>query len=150
MQRPILLLLALLLSVPVHADEAPLESRDAWIREAPPGRTMTAGYVTFVNPGPESVTLVAASALEGAEKVELHTSERSDGMMRMRRLETVEVPAGGEVAFAPGGHHLMLFGTDAPRTGAVLELEFETADGSRFGASFPVRRSAPRSEESLT
>lgn len=145
MPRLMSLLLALLLPFPALAGDAPLQSRDAWIREAPPGRTMSAGYVTFVNPGDAKVTLVAASALEGAEKVEFHTSERSDGMMRMRRLETVEVPAGGEVAFAPGGHHLMLFGTDAPRAGAVLELEFEIADGRRFGVSFPVRRSAPDS-----
>jgi hypothetical protein len=143
MPRLMPLLLALLLPLPALADEAPLETRDPWIREAPPGRTMSAGYVTFVNPGNAPVTLVAVAAVEGAGKVEFHTSERSDGMMRMRRLETVEVPAGGEVAFAPGGHHLMLFGTDAPRTGAVLELEFETADGRRFGAPFPVRRSAP-------
>lgn len=143
MPRLIPLLLALLLPLPALAEDAPLEARDSWIREAPPGRTLTAGYVTFVNPGSEAVTLVAASAPEGAEKVEFHTSERSDGMMRMRRLETVEVPAGGEVAFEPGGHHLMLFGTDAPPAGAVLALEFETADGRRFGAPFPVRRSAP-------
>ena len=143
MPRPMSLLLALLLPLSALAADAPLESRDAWVREAPPGRTMTAGYVSFVNPGTEAVTLIAASAAEGADKVEFHTSERSDGMMRMRRLETVEVPAGGEVAFAPGGHHLMLFGTDAPRTGAELELEFETADGRHFTVPFPVLRSAP-------
>lgn len=144
MPRPMSLLLALLLPLSSLAGDAPLQSRDAWVREAPPGRTMTAAYVTFANPGAEAVTLVTAAAIEGADRVEFHTSEHSeDGMMRMRRLETLEVPAGGEAAFAPGGHHLMLFGTDAPRAGTVLELEFVTADGRRFAVPFPVRRSAP-------
>ncbi|MDZ7827332.1 MAG: copper chaperone PCu(A)C [Gammaproteobacteria bacterium] len=147
MPRLMPLLLALLLPFPALAGDAPLQSRDAWIREAPPGRTLTAGYVTFVNPGDEKVILVAASALEGAEKVEFHTSERSDGMMRMRRLETVEVPAGGEVAFAPGGHHLMLFGTEAPRAGTVLEAGIRDRRGQaiRRPVPGPSQRPDPRS-----
>jgi copper(I)-binding protein len=37
-----------------------------------------------------------------------------DGVMRMRAVEAVEVPAHGQVALEPGGLHVMLIGLKAP------------------------------------
>lgn len=119
-----------------------LVARDAWIRETPPGRTVSAGYLTLVNPGPEPLILVDASS-SGAERVEFHTHSHVDGMMRMRRVAEVEVPAGGSVSFVPGGLHLMLFGTASPREGAVVDVLLETASGESLEVAIPVLRSAP-------
>mgnify|MGYP005841384243 CR=1 FL=1 len=122
--------------------EASLIVSGAWIRETPPGRTVAAGYLTVDNPGTDPVFLDAAAS-EGADRVEFHTHSNVDGMMRMRQIDRVEVPAGGSVSFAPGGLHLMLFGTDSPRVGAVLEVEFRTSAGARLAVAFPVQRTAP-------
>lgn len=129
-------------SAVADAPSGTLVARDAWIRETPPGRTLSAGYLTLVNAGPEPLTLIRASS-DGAERVEFHDHSHVDGMMRMRRVDEVEVPAGGSVTFAPGGLHLMLFGTASPREGAVLEVLLETASGESLEVAFPVQRSAP-------
>lgn len=126
---------------------AALSARDAWIRETPPGRTVSAGYLTIDNAGPEPLTLVAASSSQAA-RVEFHTHSHVDGMMRMRRVEEVEVPAGGSVSFAPGGLHLMLFETASPRAGAEIDVALQTATGDRLELVFPVRRDAPAQGDS--
>lgn len=50
--------------------------------------------------------------------------------MTMRRVEAIDIPAGGEAALEPGGDHLMLFGLEPGlKTGGSfpLTLLFETA-----------------------
>jgi copper(I)-binding protein len=107
---------------------------DGWMRALPPGQPTAAAYLRLSNPGPEPVRLVAAeSALAGS--IEIHESRQVDGMWRMRRLESLTVPPGGQVELAPGGAHLMLFDlTTALREGdeLILKLRLDT------GASLPV------------
>ncbi|HSG89695.1 MAG TPA: copper chaperone PCu(A)C [Pseudomonadales bacterium] len=136
--KTLLLLLATLLPLTAPGADRGLSARDAWIREAPPGRSVLAAYVEFANGGDAPITLVSAAS-PAAERVEFHAHRHEDGMMRMRRVDQVEVPAQGTLAFAPGGLHLMLFGTAAPRAGARLEVTFETADGDTLSVTFPVR-----------
>ena len=57
-------------------------------------------------------------------------------MMRMRRLSEVEVPAGGEVNFEPGGRHLMLFGVGA--LGEQVGIQLTGADGQTLEVLFEV------------
>jgi copper(I)-binding protein len=61
-------------------------------------------------------------------------------MMRMKKVDRVPLPKGEEVKFAPGGLHLMLFGTKGPlRAGESLRLELQLADGSSQEVTVPVR-----------
>jgi copper(I)-binding protein len=78
-----------------------------------PPRTVTAGYFTIRNNGGRD-RLVSASS-PAAKTVEIHTHRKGKGgMMRMEMVKTgVDVAAKGEVAFKPGGLHLMLFGVSA-------------------------------------
>ncbi len=80
---------------------------NAWIREAHPDAVVNAGYMTLVNVGPEDVTLVKLGS-PAFEKIELHEMAMVDGLMKMRELTEVVVPAGGQARFEPGGRHLML------------------------------------------
>jgi copper(I)-binding protein len=62
-------------------------------------------------------------------------------MASMRRLEQVEIPAGGTVSFAPGGKHFMLFGKPPlPRAGENVSLKLNFADGGVLELSVPVRK----------
>ena len=87
------LLLPILLAAMPSAAAGDLEVRDAWIRAAPPGAVVLAGYATIENRGEATVRLVDASS-SGFARVEFHEMRMADGMMKMRRLESVEVPAG--------------------------------------------------------
>jgi hypothetical protein len=49
-----------------------------------------------------------------AEHVEVHSHILEDGMMKMRRVESVDLPPHKEVLFAPSGHHIMLIGLKQP------------------------------------
>ena len=92
----------------VHPGDA-VAIMNAWIREAHPDATVNAGYMTLVNVGPEDVTLVKVES-PVFEKVELHEMAMVDGLMKMREVTAMVVPAGGQARFEPGGRHLMLRG----------------------------------------
>lgn len=88
-----------------------------------------AAYVTIANRGSQDDALVGASSSASAS-VELHEMTMSGGMMRMRAIPRVAIPAGATVSFSPGGNHLMLIGLKAPlKAGSKisLTLEFERA-----------------------
>ncbi|WP_164696720.1 copper chaperone PCu(A)C [Falsiroseomonas algicola] len=99
-----------------------------WTRAAGQGGT-GAGFMTLRNAGATADRLVAARA-GIARTVELHTHINDNGVMRMRPVPGIEVPAGGEVQLRPGGFHLMLIGLTAPlRQGerVPVTLVFERA-----------------------
>jgi copper(I)-binding protein len=88
-----------------------------------------AAYITISNRGSQDDALVGASSSASAS-VELHEMNMSGGMMRMRALPRVAIPAGATVSFSPGGNHLMLIRLKAPlKAGSKisLTLEFERA-----------------------
>jgi copper(I)-binding protein len=129
-------LLVALLAVAAGCSPAPPEGlviEDARVRAPAPGRDMTAGYFTARNTSTAAIVLVAASS-PAARAVEMHVSEADGDMMRMRRLERVEIGAGETVRFEPGGRHLMLFGVSPPEDG--LDIVFEHADGASSTAHF--------------
>lgn len=91
----------------------PLSAEDAWIREAPPGAAVMAGYVVLRNAGAQPIRCSAASGADfGA--IEIHRTVVEDGRSRMLRGQVVEVPPGGSVQLAPGSYHLMLFRPQRP------------------------------------
>jgi copper(I)-binding protein len=89
--------------------------------------TTSAAYFVLHNRGGEADRLVAART-EVAGVVELHRSAIEDGVMRMRQVEAIEVPASGQMRLEPGGYHLMLIGVKRElRNGDrfPITLEFE-------------------------
>jgi len=112
---------------------------DAYARAVPPGQPNSGVFMTLTNDSTQARALVAARS-PAAETVELHTHTNDGGVMRMRKIERIEIPAGGSVQLKPGGLHVMLIGLngDLPPGGTVaLELSFD--DGSRTQVQAPVR-----------
>ena len=96
-----------------HAMSGSIKIENAWAR-ATPGMAKNGGaYFTARNTGKGADRIVGVSA-DVAEKVELHTHLNDNGIMRMRQVDGVDVPAGGEVAFKPGGYHIMFIGLHKP------------------------------------
>lgn len=84
-----------------------------WARATAASAKAGALYLTVANHGTEADRLLGVST-EVAARCELHLSETTGGMMTMRMVEDVEVPAGGQAIFAPRGAHVMLMGLKAP------------------------------------
>ena len=106
----------------------PLTVEAPWARI---GRGARAGaaYLRIVNAGADADRLTGVSSPVAA-RVELHSHEMRDGVMRMRRIEAVPVPGGAAVELKPGGRHVMLIGLTAPPKQGdtfLLTLTFEKA-----------------------
>lgn len=90
---------------------AEVKLTDAWVRASNPGQSVGAAYVTLTSP--QDVTLVYIET-ERAGSVEMHSMTMQNGIMKMRSMEELPVPAGKPVKLAPGGLHLMLFELPKP------------------------------------
>ena len=110
--------------------------RDARIQPPVAGRRVTAGYMTLISPVDDK--LIGASA-NGVEAIELHAHDMVDGMMQMRQLESVDLPAQTPVAFKPMGLHLMIFGAAGLSDVSTLPVTLDFASGRTVTTEFPVR-----------
>jgi periplasmic copper chaperone A len=113
------------------APEKQLSISDAWVRLAAVEGRPAAGYFT-VHGGPQDATLVSVRT-DMAVRTELHESKAAEGGMTMDAVDQVPVPALGQVRFAPGGKHAMLFNVNpAVKPGGTLTLIFTFADSTRI------------------
>lgn len=132
-----LLAVLLALFVPLAAAQG-LQARDAWVRANPPGAP-TAAYFTLVNPSPRAARLVRIET-DAFRRVEIHATKHENGVMAMHPVEALEVPANGEVALAPGGLHVMLYGAARPyRAGDTVNLVLHFEGGERLRVAAEVR-----------
>ncbi len=114
----------------------------AWIRTAPPGAMMLAGYAILRNDGDALITVTGASSTDFGS-VSLHESVEEGGVARMRALDRVEIKPGTTVMFAPGGKHLMLMRPQLEiKSGGSVKIHLDTSAGDAT-AEFVVRDAAP-------
>ena len=113
---------------------------NAWVRAAPPGAGMTAGYLSVHNSTGQTVTLVSAASDSHGDAM-LHESFVENGTSKMRHLDEVSVAANSKASFEPGGRHLMLMApTRDLEEGDVVALTLHFADGSTITVDADVRR----------
>jgi len=109
-KKTFIALLLLISSLPalVVAAEAELRIEDAWIAEAPPVSNVMVAYMTIINKGPQTVDIVSAES-DVYSSIEFHETLYEDGMARMIRHESLDIPAGERLVLKRGGPHFMLF-----------------------------------------
>ena len=111
------------------APEGRIIIKEAWVQVSPiPGRP-AAAYLVIEN-NQDVIDYLVAAASPAAEKLTLHQSLLAQGVMRMRRIDSLEVPANGRFVLRPGEHHLMLLNTIddlASRRSVLLRLCFKRA-----------------------
>ncbi len=135
-------LVLMTLTLPALAGTAADDVRivDPWAREMPPTVKTSAGFLTMENHGSADHALVGAES-PCCGHVELHTHVHDNGVMRMRPVEKMPVPAGGVTKLQPGGLHLMLMQLKRPlHAGEKLPITLIFEDGSRKTIEAEVRR----------
>jgi len=137
-KRLSLVFLAMMMS---GAEAAPFDITDAWFR-ALPGKLPAGGYFTAQNNGRRDISITGVSS-EACGMLMMHQSSSKGGMTGMDMVDSVKVPAGGAVRFAPGGYHLMC---DSPKMklGAKVPVLLHLSDGSTVAVGFQVRNAAGR------
>jgi periplasmic copper chaperone A len=118
----------------------------AWARRAPmmkgdpmAGSGNGAVYLTIVNSGSVSDDVIAASS-DAAATIELHESYEESGMMMMRPITKLGVPAGGKLEMKPGGYHLMLINLKRElKAGQVIDLTLVLQKAGRIPVKAKVK-----------
>ena len=129
-------LAALLFAGPALAADVIVDK--AWFR-AMPAHLPAAGYFTIHNAGTKAITLTGASSV-ACGMLMLHKSSTGSGMASMSDVDSVAVPAGGAVAFAPNGLHLMCMDpTAALKHGTTVPVTLQFAGGKVVTAGFAVK-----------
>ena len=134
--------------------EAPVEAAP----EAPPGVTVTDGrmnlpavegnpgavYFTLANDGEQDV-MVHSVNVDGAGSAVMHQMATWNNQPDMQEVLQLGVPAGDELAFEPGGYHVMAMDADPSlEVGGETEVTVTFVGGDKI--SFPVEILAPGDE----
>ncbi len=118
----------------------PLGVENAKVRAVPPVSTTTAAFMVLHNQGDDDLAVVDAQS-PAAEITELHNHIDVDGVMQMRQVPEIRVPAGGSVELAPGGLHLMLIDLVEPlREGEEVEITLVLDNDETLTLAVPVKR----------
>ncbi|EQC43890.1 copper chaperone PCu(A)C [Bacteriovorax sp. Seq25_V] len=83
------------------------------IKILPPGSTMTSISMNIMNHSKKDIKLLGATG-EFAKTFELHSMEMSNGMMKMRKVDQIEIKKDSSVELKSGGYHVMVFGLKSP------------------------------------
>jgi periplasmic copper chaperone A len=137
-----MILLAAVAVVGVAQADGRLLVEHAWIRAAPPGAPMRAGYAILRNGGDAPLSVRGARS-DAFGSVTMHATQIDDGVARMRELPEITLAPGERIVLEPGGKHLMLMQPARELAiGAKATIVFEIGDGaSTTTADFLVRES---------
>ena len=124
---------------------AKVEAVDGYVRLLPPGSPNTAAFMVLKNDADQLVKLVAAASA-AAGRAELHTHLHENGVMKMRQVENIEIPAKGEAVLKPGSLHIMLFEVGALSEQTPMPLTLTMDDGQKLDLSLPVKPIEPMAE----
>lgn len=116
-----------------------ISAENPFAREVPPGAPASASFMTLTNSSDSDINVIEADSA-AAEIVELHTHTNDNGIMRMRKIEQITIPANGSTELKPGGLHIMLIEPHEPlKAGETVKVTLKFADGSTKEISMPVK-----------
>lgn len=110
-----------------------------YARAVAPGQSNSAVFVQLQNKDSKAHALIKATSAV-ADAVELHNHVNEGGVMKMRPVEKIDLPAGKTVALKPGSFHIMLIGLKKPlKVGEAVELTLSFEEGTTLTTSAPVQ-----------
>lgn len=128
-----------------QSSAAPVAVEGAWARASVPGQKASGAFMRLT--AREATRLVRVDS-PVAGVAEVHEMKMDGGVMKMRALPGLDLPAGQAVELKPGGYHVMLLDLKAPlEKGSTvpLTLVFKDAKGaeSLLQLQLPVGTQAP-------
>jgi copper(I)-binding protein len=112
---------------------------NSWVRMQPLSRPNSAAYMTLENKTQDDIVLKTVTS-HSVATIELHSMEHINGMMKMRQIKDIKIPAKGKVELKPGGFHLMLFGIEKPlNNGETIEMVLHFDNGTESTVQAKVK-----------
>lgn len=136
-------MLAAVLSFMASTTHAAVAMTAAYVFAPLPGKSVTVAYGVLENTGTSTQQLLAISVPDDnpwAETVEIHEHVHADGMMQMRKLDSLSLAGGTQQALAPGAIHLMVFGVSKLQVGESLPLLLHWSNGEQQQILVDVRQ----------
>ncbi len=106
-----------------------IQVNEPWVRATVAGQKATGAFLTISSK--EAVKLVEVKSTAAAI-VEIHEMAMTDNVMKMRRVNDLDIPAGKSVELKPGSFHIMLMDLINPvaaGSNVPLTLVFKGAEG---------------------
>lgn len=146
------LLAGILLSAGVYAGDLQVEG--AWSRATAPGQDTA--MVDLAITSKQAATLVGFSS-PASKTVELHSMTHDNGVMKMREVKVLELPAGKRISLGESGYHLMLIGVKAPLKAGdsvplLLNVRMANKTTVKLNAKAevkPLAEAAPQADEHM-
>ena len=110
------------------ANAADLEVKTPWVRGTVAGQKATGAFMELASPAGAAI-VGATSPVAGV--TEIHEMKMDNGVMKMRAIPRLDVPAGKPVGLVPGGYHVMLMDLKQPlKKGDIvpITLQVESKD----------------------
>ncbi|OIQ62948.1 hypothetical protein GALL_555170 [mine drainage metagenome] len=115
---------------------ADVKVEHAWMRATAPGQEVAGAFMDISSA--TEATLVGVST-PAAGTAQLHTMSMNGGVMEMREMKEIALPAHKTVKLAPGGLHIMLFDLkQAMKPGDVIPVTLDIATSARHHEKMEV------------
>lgn len=147
MKRLIVFLAGMLCALSAFAAQD-VKVSGAWARATAPGQD-SAMIAMSITSSRDAKLVAVAVGKDVADRAAIHTMKQKDGMMVMREVDSLPLPAGHTVVLG-AGDHIMLTGLKHPlkegeAVAVRLTVEFAGKRRETIKVNAPVRRFAPRS-----
>jgi hypothetical protein len=90
---------------------AVVDVKGAWVRATVPGQKVAGAYLEIRSGSAARLVGVRSPVAKSAE---IHSMSNEGGVMKMRHLDALDLPAGQTVRLEPSGNHIMLFDIKQP------------------------------------
>jgi protein SCO1/2 len=112
---------------------------NAWVREPIVESDIHAGYFTLFNMSDSQLVLQTIES-QAYAKVEIHEMKHVNGLMKMKEVEELSIPANSKVTLAPRGMHLMLIKPNQEiKSGGQVKLKLIFNNGKTQDLVMPIR-----------
>lgn len=138
--------------------ESTVRIEDVWARPGTAGGN-SAVYLTLIGGDTDDALVGVTVSADVVGTAEVHETVADDGgadmgdsnmgdadpgggMMTMREVDSIAIPAGGTVALEPGGYHIMLLGlTEDLVVGDTIEVTLDFESGNTETVTAEVKES---------
>ena len=127
--------------------EGGVEISSIYVQPPFPGRDVAAGFFSLTNNGEDDRLVSVSSSI--SENVEIHNHIEEDGVMKMRRIDGVDLPSGETVNFRPGSYHIMMFGANIPEGAEEVSVTLNYENAEPVTMMVPVGEPADEVDDNM-
>jgi len=119
--RLFLLSVVFFLSSCSNSNDSQIMITDINIIQPLPGKSISPGYFTLTN-NTESLIEITKITSPDFESIQIHDSVLDEGIVKMQRIDSLQIKAKSRLALENGGKHLMLI--DKKNSSEMISLNF--------------------------